>query len=476
MPPEYETYRASPHQSLDCVACHVGEDTFSAQLFHKLYETSKVFATLSHQYDTPISATSFPPAETTCLDCHQPTRFEPLMYKEFPHYATDPQNTRTVNRLILKTGSGQEDRSVGPYIHWHATGEVWHLALDAREQIIPYVRVVLPDGSTREYYDITTDYTPEKLGGTFLQRMDCTTCHNRVAHRLDTPDTAVDQAMAQGRLDAEIPFLKREAVRLLSAQHTTLDEGLEAIASLPQIYQENYPDAWREHAQAIRDAVPVLQGIFRQTHYPEQDLTPFSHPDNIGHREWAGCFRCHDGKHLTLTGDRVIPYACTTCHTVPVQNGNQLLVDGCPTPATHENPFWLSLHGKALDASCAECHPPLDPETDYTRLTTPPPPDGSFCGNTLCHQTTWTYAGWNTPEMQPFLERALDTLLHTSPYLKPGQPLTYESTFKTCSSGAAPVATTRRKPKAAWMSPPTMPCSRAAKRGPALFQEIPKPA
>jgi hypothetical protein len=37
------------------------------------------------------------------------------------------------------------------------------------------------------------------------------------------------------------------------------------------------------------------------------------YPNNIGHTDYTGCFRCHDDR----TGDkagRTIPQDCTTCH------------------------------------------------------------------------------------------------------------------------------------------------------------------
>ena len=56
--------------------------------------------------------------------------------------------------------------------------------------------------------------------------MDCTDCHNTTGHRIaPTPEKAVDRAIASGRLSARLPFIRREAVRLLKAEQTTEQAG-----------------------------------------------------------------------------------------------------------------------------------------------------------------------------------------------------------------------------------------------------------
>ncbi len=35
--------------------------------------------------------------------------------------------------------------------------------------------------------------------------------------------------------------------------------------------------------------------------------------NNLGHMDFPGCFRCHDGSH-TSAGGKTIPNDCDTCH------------------------------------------------------------------------------------------------------------------------------------------------------------------
>ena len=62
--------------------------------------------------------------------------------------------------------------------------------------------------------------------------MDCVDCHNKVAHPFAaSAERAVDRAFVDGRLDARLPFLRREAVKLLKAEYPTHEQARTAIAS-----------------------------------------------------------------------------------------------------------------------------------------------------------------------------------------------------------------------------------------------------
>jgi hypothetical protein len=186
--------------------------------------------------------------------------------------------------------------------------------------------------------------------------------------------------------------------------------------------------------------------------FPEQKMDWQTHPDNLGHRDSPGCFRCHDGKHLTGT-EEAIRLECNLCHSIPViTDGSELvteieLVRG-PEPPSHIHSSWITLHGKMIDDSCASCHEPVPGATPYTELDGKPPASDSFCGNAACHANEWVYSGFDSPALEPVLERQRYILLNTSPYLLEGVPLTYEATFKAlldgrctfCHSGPDPEA------------------------------------
>ena len=49
-----------------------------------------------------------------------------------------------------------------------------------------------------------------------------------------------------------------------------------------------------------------------------------SYPDNIGHYLSDGCFRCHDGQHVSREG-RTISNDCTLCHDIIEQGPRESL-------------------------------------------------------------------------------------------------------------------------------------------------------
>ncbi len=57
-----------------------------------------------------------------------------------------------------------------------------------------------------------------------------------------------------------------------------------------------------------------------------------THPNNIGHLYYQGCFRCHDGNHVSKDG-KVISKDCNSCHTVIEQQESGTQVAALADPA-----------------------------------------------------------------------------------------------------------------------------------------------
>ena len=146
----------------------------------------------------------------------------------------------------------------------------------------------------------------------------------------------------------------------------------------------------------MRTAVEVLQEIFDRTQFPFMGVTWQTHQNNIGHKDFAGCFRCHDGKHLS-SDNQAIRLECNICHSIPqVAGPGQVLppISAVPPdnePESHRSTTWLAEHRYQFDASCAECHTVANPGGSD---------NSSFCSNSVCHGTEWQYAGLNAPEIR----------------------------------------------------------------------------
>ena len=141
--------------------------------------------------------------------------------------------------------------------------------------------------------------------------MDCVDCHNVPAHRVaPTPEQAVDAAIAAGRIDRGLPFVRREGVRLMKASYPTGDDASRMIdGDLRKFYTAHGGAA---DAQ-VTGAVAALQEIYRRNVFPEMKVTFGTYPDNLGHTTSSGCFRCHDGSLVAKDGTS-ISSDCEYCH------------------------------------------------------------------------------------------------------------------------------------------------------------------
>jgi hypothetical protein len=58
-----------------------------------------------------------------------------------------------------------------------------------------------------------------------------------------------------------------------------------------------------------------VQEIHDRNVFPAMKVTFGSYPNNVGHVDSPGCFRCHDGEHKSRDG-ATIGQDCETCHAI----------------------------------------------------------------------------------------------------------------------------------------------------------------
>jgi len=415
MPPQYNTFLRSSHSRVTCVECHIGRESIDVMVRRKVEHSSTVYAMLFHTYEYPIVAEKMRPANEACETCHYPKQFSTDSLKDVRTHAHDEANTSLSTFLLLKTGGGTAREGQGRGIHWHIENNVTFYATDELEQTIPYVRVEAVDGSIQEYIDIDSGLTPQQAAGMPLKEVDCITCHNRVSHAIPSPQQSVDIALNTNAISHDLPFLRKQAVDLLSVEYADQAAADAAFAALDGYYQQNYPEIYVEQHELVQQAVDFLKSTYAQTHFNDQKLTWQTHPDNTGHTNSAGCFRCHDGRHLAVNGES-IRLECNLCHSVPQVADpsafiSQVSIVRGAEPPSHTHSLWIALHGKAIDQTCARCHPPLDANLDWTMLNgQAPAADESFCGNSACHQADWKFTGFDSPGLQPILQQQLEEI------------------------------------------------------------------
>jgi len=318
MQPEYTAYQAGPHARVKCVECHVGEGA-GWFIKAKLAGTRQLVALATGTYSRPVPSPvhNLRPATSTCEHCHWPAKFHGDKVEAIYDYADDEKNTETVTTLRLKIG-GRDGAGNHGGIHWHVAAEnqIEYVALDEKRQNIALVRRTTPEGGVVEYRaEGVTDADLAKA--TEKRTMDCIDCHNRPSHIFArSVERGVNGVISTGGAPKDLPFLKREAVAALKVNYATREEAGVAIErSLTEFYKKQYPDTWTKRQKDIERAVAGMKGLYERNIFPEMKMSWGFHPDNRGHMEFPGCFRCHDDNHKSKDG-KVISQDCVLCHEV----------------------------------------------------------------------------------------------------------------------------------------------------------------
>ena len=319
MEPEYAAYQDGPHSRVACVRCHIGP---GAPFFvkAKVDGTRQVIAVLRNSHARPIPAPvhTLRPAREVCEQCHWPEKFHGDKTVAKREYAEDEANTESTTTFGIHIGGGSEKIGVATGIHWHmnVVNEVDYIALDDKRQTIGYVKVKDRTGAVREYF--APNVTDEQLKKGELRRMDCIDCHNRPAHRFEaSPERAIDRMITAGAIPQDLPFVRREAVAALKQEYPDRETAEREIATKLTAFYRSLPgDLARTRAAEVERAVRATQLMFSRNVFPKMKVTWGTYPNNIGHMDTPGCFRCHDEEHKTKDG-RAIGQDCALCHTEP---------------------------------------------------------------------------------------------------------------------------------------------------------------
>jgi len=346
MEPEYVTYQQSPHARVSCVECHIGEGA-TWYVKAKIDGLYQVYAALTNKYPTPVPTPieSLRPAQDTCEKCHWPQVFTGNLDRTFEHFLSDEENTEFAVRLILKVGGGDPRMGNVKGIHWHTdpSNKVEYLALDEDRQDVPWVRLQKGNGETSTFVRDGFEMD-EEMGEHEIRVMDCIDCHNRPAHVMLSPNDAIDRALSLNHLDPAYPELKYTAVDLLEGEYETVDEANTAI-------REGMRDAYADQP-GLESAIAVVQDIYKANFFPLMNASWADYPNNIGHKNFPGCFRCHGGEHFNVETEAPLQAAdCNSCHTFLAQGKGDELYNLAPRGMDFAHP-----DGDVEGLLCSDCH------------------------------------------------------------------------------------------------------------------------
>jgi len=366
MKPEYMAYLNGPHARVACVDCHVGTGV-SWYVKAKISGVPQVFATIFRTYSRPIPVPikSLRPARETCDECHWPEKFYGAQLIQNPYFRYNEKNSPEQISLLVKTGGGTPHLGENAGIHWHMaiSEKVYFKATDPAHQQIPWAKVVSGDGSMMVYKDKRAKLSDEELEKLPTNLMDCMDCHNRPSHVFLPPETAVDKAMGGGLISHKLPWIKKLALDALVKSYKDTDQVQEEMRMFVEgYYTKYYPDVLKRQKAEVTQAVTTIFAIYNRNVFPTMKVNWTTYPNNIGHRNWPGCFRCHDNQHVNQSG-KVLTNDCPVCHTLP-QRG-PLLPLAAFSPASAEPWHPWPLKGRHATILCNLCHragyrPPLD--------------------------------------------------------------------------------------------------------------------
>jgi hypothetical protein len=312
MQPEFTAYQNSPHSNVECVKCHIGP---GAGWFvrSKLSGVGQVIAVTFNTYPRPIPTPvhNLRPARETCETCHWPQKYGEDRIRVIPKYAEDQANSLTKTVLLMKIGGGNG----GIGIHGTHLGQgivIRYGHSDEARQMIPWVEYEI-NGKKTVY--AVPDAKPDGAG-LAMRTMDCMDCHNRPSHTYELPDRALDKAMSQGLISSALPFARKQGLEILKATYKTREAAAQKIpAAFVQYYQQSQPAVWQQRQAEVRSSADQVLAIWDRNVFPDMNVTWGKYPLNIGHNDFPGCFRCHDGSHAAKDGN-TITQDCNACHNV----------------------------------------------------------------------------------------------------------------------------------------------------------------
>jgi len=359
MEPEYTAYQYSPHARVGCVQCHIGSGT-DWFVRAKISGSYQVYAVLFNKYPKPIPTPieNLRPAQQTCEQCHWPKHFFSEKEHVNTYYISDEHNTKWTLNLLMKIGGGNIEAGPTSGIHWHMNiaHEVSYAALDTQRQVIPWVRSKTPDGKETIYQSTDITISDDSLKKSLVRRMDCIDCHNRPTHIYHPPARSVNHIMSLGWIDSKLPNIKSISVNALENPYIGRQSALDSIKlGINEYYQQNYPDIASSKKVKIDSAIAEVQKIYNRNYFPEMKVNWKNFNNNIGHLYYKGCFRCHDGKHVSDNG-KVLSKDCNVCHTILAQQFEQDTLRLSLGGVDYKHPVDIGDAWK--ETNCSDCHNP----------------------------------------------------------------------------------------------------------------------
>jgi nitrate/TMAO reductase-like tetraheme cytochrome c subunit len=317
MRPEYVGHQDSAHASVSCAECHVAPGA-GGWVEAKMNGTRQMFQEIMNSYPRPIppgiASGHLVPSRESCERCHWAEKIVATRLLVIPTYASDEQNSDTYTVLNMLVGGS----AMQGIHHAHFAGgyEIRFAATDAARQTIPWVeRRDLRTGETTTY--LAEGTKPEQVANLARHTMQCVDCHNRPTHAFRLADAALDRALALGAVPSTLPFIKQQGLAVLQATYASSAEAAQKIpAAIEAYYGQTHPEVYAQRKADVAKAAQATLDVYDHNVFPDRGVTWGTYPNNLGHIDSPGCFRCHDESHATADGKDTITQDCSACHEV----------------------------------------------------------------------------------------------------------------------------------------------------------------
>lgn len=259
----------------------------------------------------------------------------------------------------MKVGSSLSALGLQEGIHWHINPnvKVEYAATTSDREVIPWVRYTNTEtGEVYEFQDQDNPLLPGQLDTLEIRLVDCMDCHNRPSHNYQTPVFFVNNAITAGNIPKELPDVKYVAMEALNDDYPSTDSAMIAIENeVNTYYSTMYEDIYNNEQELIKKAITGIQSEYRKNIFPEMKVKWNVYPNNIGHLEFIGCFRCHNDRHSTADG-RKISMDCNLCHTIIAQGipGSMEVISGLDESLEFSHPNDPDQGWKGN--FCSDCH------------------------------------------------------------------------------------------------------------------------
>jgi hypothetical protein len=170
---------------------------------------------------------------------------------------------------------------------------------------------------------------------------------------------------------------------LLKEDHGSKENALAAVDQAKAEYVATYPEAASQYDAEIDQAVETAREMVDRLIFDEPGVTWEDFPDHNKHKDFAGCFRCHNSRMQTEEGESIRLH-CNICHSVPETvigdaRPPQMPLSYIQEPESHLETNFVADHRFQASDECATCHGEIEFGDD----------DSSFCANSSCHGRAW---------------------------------------------------------------------------------------